>query len=299
MTIVVSVPGTLGEWVQGWIGDKGEALVSCVVSRQGRTLLQKGREDEPLPEKARAALVMAQEEFHVSLAGGGLSLHNPLPLSLGLASSTVDVCGVFAAVAALGGRSLSEEKLFSLCCRIEPSDGVMFSGLVLVDHLGGRLLERLPAPPSLWLASLLPRRILDTDAYRRDPLFVDRIRRQEARHRKAYRVFREGVLKGNLPLIGAGAAESALIQQDILPREEWPLLEACRKECGGLGIVVAHSGTASAVLFGSDIEARRGCDWFSSRWDGGDVECLKPRGGDVRILVDNVRVPLSGEKYVP
>lgn len=294
MRIAVSVPGTLGEWVQGWIGEDGEALVSCVISREGRTLLEKGEVGRPIPEKAKAALALAGKKLDVSLSGWSLSLQNPLPVAMGLASSTVDVCGVFAAVAALGKRSLSEEELFSLCCRIEPSDGVMFSGLALVDHLEGRLLERLPGPPPLWLAALLPWRTLETDAYRRDPLFVEKVRRQEARHRKAYRIFREGLFKADVRLIGAGARESALIQQDIFPHEEWSLLKACEKECGGLGIVAAHSGTASAVLFASRQEALLGCGWFRSRWDGGDVELLVPRGGGIRTFVGPARTPFPG-----
>jgi L-threonine kinase len=222
--------------------------------------------------------------MEVSLSEWSLALDNPFPVAMGLASSTVDVCGVLAAVAALGGRSLSEESLFSLCCGIEPSDGVMFSGLALVDHLGGRLLERLPAPPPLFLVALLPRRTLETAAYRLESLFVKRVRGEKGRHQKAYEVFREGLLKSDVGLVAAGAGESAAIQQKILPRDEWPLLLACQKECGGLGVVVAHSGTVSAVIFASVREARLGHDWLRCRWDGGRVERFVPCGGGIRTL---------------
>lgn len=283
MRVTVSVPGTLGEWVQGWIGEAGEALVSCVIEKCGQVILEQGAGKADLPAKAIAALRFGKEQRGISLEGWGIALHNPLPVAMGLASSTVDVCGVLAGVAEVSGAPFDEETLFSLCCRVEPSDGVMFSGLALVDHLGGRLLERLPSPPPLWLAAVLPERTLDTEAYRRDPLFVGTIHRFGTEHREAYRVFRRGLLDGDVRLIGAGAQESARIQQLLLPREEWPLLLACRRECGGDGVVVAHSGTASAVLFGSEAEARRGEAWLCSRWDGGKVRVFPVRGGGITV----------------
>ena len=285
MKLRVSVPGTLGEWVQGWIGD-GEALVSCVIEKCGHVIIEPDGSDKDLPPKAVRALRLGCQSLGISLDGWGVSLDNPLPVAMGLASSTVDVCGVLAAAAEVSGSPFDEERLFSLCCRVEPSDGVMFSGLALVDHLGGRVLERLPSPPPLWLAAVLPERTLDTDAYRRDPLFVMAIRRFWAEHQDAYRVLRQGLLKGDAGFIGAGAGESARIQQLLLPREEWPLLLACKQECGEQGVVVAHSGTASAVLFESEEEARHGGAWLRTRWDLGRVEIFPVRGGGISISRD-------------
>ncbi len=284
MSLTVAVPGTLGEWVQGWIGDGCEALVSCVVGRKGKVYLEKGEDQGALPVKAGRALDLILREKGIVREGWSLRLDNPLPVAMGLASSTVDVCGVLAAVAFHARKPLDPEELFRLCCRIEPSDGVMFSGLALVDHLRGRLLEDLPAPPRLHLVTLLPSRTLKTEVYRRDPLFLAAVRRHETRHRSAYRIFRKGLFSGSLALIGAGATESARIQQQLIPREEFDLLEACCRECGGSGLVVAHSGTASAVMFECPEAVRRATLWFRSRWDGGTIERMVSRGGGLEVV---------------
>jgi L-threonine kinase len=190
---------------------------------------------------------------------------------------------VLAAAAGMAGAELSEEELFRLCCSIEPSDGTVFRGLALVDHLRGRLIERLPAPPSLWLATQLPFRTLDTDDYRKDRSLIKAVRDRGERHRRAYRILRAGLREGSPRKVSAAATFSAILQQAILPREEWPLLLAVCRECHGLGIAVAHSGTSSGVLFGSEEGARCALGWLKGRWDAGETRMVSVAGGGVEL----------------
>ena len=257
---------TLGEWVQGWIGG-GEALVSLVVSWSSSVELRLP-DGELLPgagEKARRAFEAAKRVF----SEGGkfaavpedafINVINPLPQARGLATSTMDVAGTFAVTAAYAGGSLSDEELFSLCAYIEPSDGIMFEGLALVDHINGKLIERLPPPPDMQVVALIPARVLDTADYRRDVSVLDAIRAGGREHERAYETLKRGLERGDAALTAQAASISAEAQQRIMPSEEWNIMTETARVTGALGIAAAHSGTASGLLyapsnkFGADL----------------------------------------------
>jgi L-threonine kinase len=255
-----ALPATVGEWVQGWIGGR-ESLVSLVVSWRGAVELRvpdDGDVSNQCGEKSLRAFGKAREIFAGGASGGthgtfpegsSINIINTLPASRGLATSTMDAAGTFAACAAYAGAELSEERLFSLCASIEPSDGIMFSGLALVDHIKGELTERLPGPPPMTLVAVIPRRTLDTDAYRHDVSTLETLRGRFREHEHAYDILKRGLTAGDAALVASAAALSAEIQQEVMPREEWEALMKARGLTGALGVAVAHSGTASGLLY--------------------------------------------------
>ena len=112
---------------------------------------------------------------------------------------------------------------------------------------------------------------------------MNAVRSRSARHVKAYRILRDGLLAGDARKVAAAATLSAILQQAVMPREEWPLLLGACRECRGLGIAVAHSGTASAVLFPDASGAECAARWFRSRWDLGEIACVPVSGGGVEV----------------
>lgn len=242
--------------MQGWIGGR-ESLVSLVVSWRGAVELRvpdDGEISNPCGEKSLRAFEKAKKIFAGSALetfpdGSRVNVINPLPVSKGLATSTMDVAGTFAACAAYAGAKLSDERLFSLCASVEPSDGIMFDGLALVDHIKGELMERLPGPPPMTLVAVIPRRTLDTDVYRRDVSALKALRGYSREHERAYDILKRGLAAGNAALVASAATLSAEIQQGIMPKEEWDALVEARALTGALGIAAAHSGTASGLLY--------------------------------------------------
>lgn len=249
-----TTPATVGEWFQGWV-DGVECLVSLVVDwfASVELCLSEGEDVRPSSrKKANRALEFAREIFSGMPDSIYLRVDNALPTSKGFATSTMDIAGVFAACAAYCGERVDEERLFSLCARVEASDGIMFSGLALVDHIHGRLMERLPPPPPMKLLVLVPERSLDTVVYRGDARRMASVRALSSRHEAAYRMLRRGLLEGDPALVGEAATMSATLQQSVVPRFEWDLLQETRARTRAAGIAVAHSGTASALLFSAD-----------------------------------------------
>ena len=269
--------GAVGEWVQGWLLADGEALVSLVIPWRGRVTVGEGLGDD-LPAKATSALAIARRRLGRPTLGA--EIDNPLPIGKGLASSTVDVCGLLAAASLLDDRPWEDEEIFALGCSVEPSDGLVFPGLALVDHLRGHLIELLPPPPPLALLALVPPRSLDTESYRRDPSFQRAIRARAQDHRQAYEWLRQGLLLCDGSLVAKGATLSARTQNDLFPRPEWPLLERGLQEPGALGIALAHSGTASALIFCDRPSAERA--WALIKDDfTGLLSVVEPCGGGI------------------
>jgi L-threonine kinase len=255
-----TTPATMGEWVQGWIGGR-EALVSLVVAWNGSVelrALEAGETFSRAGEKSLRAFELARRMF----AGGSaeddirpisddcfINVINSLPPTRGLATSTMDIAGTFAACAAYAGRPLREEELFSLCAGIEPSDGIMFEGLALVDHINGKLMERLPPPPDMIVVALIPARTLDTADYRRDPATMEAVRANAADHGRAYDMLKKGLTEGDAALVAQAATLSAETQLRIMPREEWDVVTDTARRTGALGVAAAHSGTALGLLY--------------------------------------------------
>ena len=260
----------MGEWVQGWIGGR-EALVSLVVAWTGSVELcelEAGEISRGAGEKSLRAFELARRMFAGGSAEddvrpmpdeGFVNVINSLPPTRGLATSTMDIAGTFAACAAYAGRPFQEADLFSLCAGIEPSDGIMFDGLALVDHINGKLMERLPPPPDMSVVALIPARTLDTADYTRDPATVEAVRANAADHERAYDMLKRGLAEGDAELVARAATLSAETQLRIMPREEWDAVTETARRTGALGVAAAHSGTALGLLyapankFGADL----------------------------------------------
>jgi len=284
-------PATVGEWVQGWIGGR-EALVSLVVDWKGTVeLLRGGGKARPaLDAKAGEAFALARKRYGESaFCDVYPSVDNALPRARGFATSTMDIAGVLAVCAAYTGRRESAEELFSLCASIEPSDGIMFEALALVDHLNGRLLERLPPPPPMTLLALVPARTLDTAEYRKEAGRAEVIKSLAFEHERAYALLREGLLGGDAAAVAEAATISAAAQQQVLPRAEWELLLGGRDVSGALGIAVAHSGTASALIFAEGDEARIA---FAELWFREKSKCRKYETVKVKVCGGGIKLSM-------
>ncbi|MDR1650887.1 MAG: hypothetical protein LBR87_03790, partial [Synergistaceae bacterium] len=270
-----TLPAALGEWVQGWIKGR-ELIVSLVTAWHGSVelcILREGDAFRLAGRKAAGAFASAKEIF----SGEGmnpfpddcfLNIINPHPPSRGLGTSTMDVAGTYASAAAYAGAPLSEERLFSLCCGIDPGDGIMFKGLALVDYIKGELIERLPAPPAMSAVAVIPYRTLDTDDYMEGGL-REASKECFREHERAYDTLKMGLERGDPSLAAMAATISAEASNKIMPREDWDVLRETCDLTGALGIAAAHAGTASALLyaegnkFGADLAERMLKDSFS------------------------------------
>lgn len=257
MTVVaetrVSVPATCGEVLQGVDGE-GPVLVSLPVDLWGTVVVQLTDDVDamsvtPSLPHARAALALALDRAGWR-GGAQVRLGGEVPHARGMGSSTADVAGVIAGVAAAAGVPLSPPELVALTTQVEPSDSSPLNGLWAIDHVSGRRAQRLGGmPEGWWLAvvdSGVPVRTADVHA-----------------------------TSGPGPTLPAGllaatswadpaavarvATESALRSQERLPHPAFAAVRALARRLGAVGLCSAHSGSLCGLIClgsGAAIEAR-------------------------------------------
>lgn len=247
MTLALRVPGSCGELAQGVV-DGVRLHISCPIdrytyfseNRRGSFFVSRGW-------KSRQVLFLSEKAGFPSLTRPHF-FYSDLPVGNGMASSTADMAAVLWFTGKKAGIALAPEEVGRFLLSIEPTDGVIFPGIVLYDHYRGKHLSRLGDPPPLEIVAVDFGGEVDTVAYnQRDLKKVSR--GQTGNVLRAFHLIREGIRESSIFKIGEGATISALAHQNILRK---PYLEKILKittDLGGVGVNVAHSGSVIGMLF--------------------------------------------------
>jgi len=250
-------PGTGGELAQGGL-DGTIVMVTCPIDLGSTATVElwdgSGSVDGPAhAPKARRAVALTLEFLGRGDVDARLSLETSLPRAKGMASSTADVAAAIGATAAALGTSIDAQQQADLALAVEPSDGVMLSGIALFDHRGGQLARSLVQPPAMRVLALEFADEVDTQAFNA----VDRraeLRSHVSRFREALDLITAGLADGDARLIGQGATLSSLANQAVLPKPQLTSVLDLAEAAGSVGVNVAHSGTVLGLLFAEDSD---------------------------------------------
>jgi uncharacterized protein involved in propanediol utilization len=249
---VGSAPGTFGELLQGVLdGLPADFLVTLPIVRGSHATFRFDRTAteilvNPSSRQKSARLAAHLLADHGVLGGGDLTIQSTLPDGKGLGSSSSDLVATARAVAMALGVSLSPTTIEELLRQIEPSDGLMYSGVVAFYHREVRLLAQLGAPPPLTVVGVDEGGEVDTISFNRLPKPYNEDERRE--YSRLLVAVRNAVRSGDVRTIGRVASRSAVLSQRMRAR---PLLREMLVMCrsvDGLGVVVAHSGTVMGIL---------------------------------------------------
>ena len=235
--VTVAVPGACGELIQGWHAGWDEAvLVSCPITLCSRVSvtpcpgpdIRTAHNQRDYTKSRQAARLMLD---HLSRPELGAELHvsSRLRPGRGMASSTADVVGVLAGLAAALDARLSPGELARLACQIEPSDSTMFDGLTLLAYRGSGRYRPLGSPPSLPLLMLDTGQTVDTLSYNAR-LDLAAVRQLAHTTQAAIDLLIEGIAGHDAAAIGAAATLSARSYQVI---NYSPLVEQAQQWAGG------------------------------------------------------------------
>ncbi|MDN5293853.1 MAG: L-threonine kinase [Eubacteriales bacterium] len=291
---VVRAPGTCGELVQGTIEGKN-FHVTCPVALYSYAWAEKTKghtitvvEEFSLPfcpvakeetkGERKSSLATRHSEDHQCFRGydklfkaleiylGGkrrrgirLHLYSQLPRGKGMASSTADICASLAAVSLCLEEPLSPQDIARIALTVEPSDGVMFDGLAMFDHVRGETLELLGQVPPLQVLLLDLGGMVDSEEFNRRGDLEYLNRKKERRILRAMSLLRYGLEHGDLKKIAQAATISAFANQDILPKPSLAKIWHTGRIHGAIGMNVAHSGTVVGLLFppGKEVPAEQ------------------------------------------
>ncbi len=251
---IARATGTCGELVQGKIG-QCNFLVTCPVEIYSVVKVKLNttgtiQVDKNMP-KVRRALDMTLKFLDRTEMGAAVIVSSSIPHGKGMASSTADITAACAATAAALGTFITPAEIAEIALSIEPTDGIMFEGITMFDHVQGKVARVLGKAPELDIVIVDLGGEVDTVLFNAN-LELDKMNRlKEHRIISALEKLERGLVSRDTQLIGEAATESAFANQHILYKPELEeLYEICRKT-GGTGVNVAHSGTVVGLLFES------------------------------------------------
>ena len=248
--------GTFGELLQGALsGAENHFLVTLPINRCSKAWFSSS------PSDSRLQVISGHKRKSHRLAHGllrhfgarqvgVLRIKSELPEGKGLASSSADAVATARAISNALGVALDFDVLFRLLRDIEPTDGVMYDGVVAFFHRRVRLLSQfgqLPRP--LRIVAIDEGGEVDTLAYNRH------CSGYTPREQRTYRALLERVgevfARGDLAALGRIATRSAVLNQRRNPRRHLAEVLALRRQLGALGVAVTHSGPCIGLLFDS------------------------------------------------
>ncbi|MEY2196206.1 kinase [Neobacillus sp. BF23-41] len=249
-----SCNGTFGELVQGIIGDRPYLITLPISSLRSEARFipdptVNGIRVADSKVKGQRAGEWLFQLFGVE-GGGDLEIRSNIPVGKGLASSSADIVAALRAIADSYSLPLTNEMISMIAAKVEPTDGVMYEEVVVYDYIHGQLIESFGALPPFILVGIDLGGMINTIEFNEVPKEYSQNDQQQ--FIKAYDLVTKGFKEKNLTYIGEAATLSARVNQKILPKPVFPLLDQLAHRYQG-GIVVAHSGTVAGILLDGNL----------------------------------------------
>jgi len=248
MAVQVIMPGSCGELVQGKI-DGVDFHITCPINKFSKatltTIKEKTIRFDGSLSKSAEAVKKALEVLEVE-SGINIAIESELPQGKGMASSTADIGAAVTATFALFERDLSLLEVADIALAIEPTDGIIFEGIVAFDHLHGKKLDVIGDAPPLDIVVLEPPHAVDTVTFNVRKVMNNGT--EEHLHEETLAMATEGIRTLDLRLVAEAATLSAVLNQKLLFKPELDDVIELSKRRGGLGVNIAHSGTVIGML---------------------------------------------------
>jgi len=253
--------GTFGELLQGVLPTGGEGtdfLVTLPIARGSTAVFQPSRgsldiQVTPVSKTKSRRLALAMTARYGLRCGGRLTIDCELPEGKGEASSSADMVATARAIADAFGIAIVPSDIEDLLREIEPSDGVMYPGVVAFDHRAVRLRAVLGTLPPAVVVGIDEGGQVDTVQFNRLPKPFSLS--DKDLYRRLLATLTTAVARSDLRQVAEVATQSSLMNQKLRRKDTLPeMLSICRRY-GGLGVVTAHSGTTLGILLAAEEPA--------------------------------------------
>lgn len=277
--------GTFGELLQGALATPAEDfLVTLPIARRSTarvTLFPDVAEVfvDPVHKQKSALVARSVLRWCGARFGGTLEITSDLPEGKGMASSSADLVATVRAVGAALGRLVSPRETELLLRGVEPTDGVMYDGIVAFHHRKVALCRMLGAPPALTVVGVDEGGQIDTVDFNVSRPAITPGERRE--YETLLDDLSFALPRGDLRTVGRVATRSArLNQRRCHKRLLDPMIDISR-ETRALGVVVAHSGTMVGVLVSREDPSH------------------DAKVADIRTACEELGVPVSIDRTAP
>lgn len=252
--------GSFGELLQGVLPDDDvDFLVTFPIDRGSRVRfrLDPGGELRVFPSHKWKALTLARMLMEAAGCDGGgtLIVDSELPVGKGLASSSADLVATARVLGDVLGLDMEPARIEDWLRQIEPTDGVMHSGVVAFEHRRVRLRAFLGTLPPITVVAIDEGGQVDTVAFnaRRKP-FADADKREYAHLLDRLST---AVAQTDLAAVGTVATKSTMLNQALLPKRHFDAMLSICERNEALGVICAHSGTVIGVMLGDEQPGHR------------------------------------------
>ena len=244
--------GTFGELVQGVLpGQDLDFLVTNPIARYSAATFHRDPEQaaiQVVPARKVRSRLAAQLALsaHGAPGGGTLVIDSDIPEGKGFASSSADLVAAIRAVGDACGFAVTPTFIEDLLRQIEPSDGVMYPGVVAFYHRTVRLHSYLGVLPPLTIVGIDEGGQVNTIDFNGIPKPFSV--REKDEYGELLTLMVGAVRAANGALIGHIATRSAQLNQRLNPKRTLANAIDISNRIGGLGVMAAHSGTTIGIL---------------------------------------------------
>lgn len=242
--------GTFGELLQGVVRER-DFLVTLPISLYSHATYTYDPAADHVTvfpsSKQKSKKLATNIVKHYGLpAGGHLELQSGLPVGKGFASSSADLVAVVRAISDCFKFDIPIETLQYFLAEIEPTDGVMYAGVVSFYHREVELCDFIGQLPQLSIVSIDEGGTVDTVEFNKIPKNYST--EEKDRYNLLLEELTTAIREGDVRTIGRVSTLSAMMNQRLRPKKTLDQLVAICQEINGLGVVVAHSGTCLGIL---------------------------------------------------
>ncbi|MCM3557046.1 kinase [Brevibacillus borstelensis] len=244
--------GTFGELLQGVLEeDNSDFLVTFPINRYAHALFVPEPESDTVSvypshkQKSRRLAEIILDHFSLP-KGATLKISGNIPVGKGLASSSADLVATARAITDCYSLHLPVTLLEMLFRQIEPTDGVMYPGVVSFYHRRVQLRESIGKLSPLTIVSIDEGGEVDTVEFNKLPKPFTAAERQK--YQSLLDTITIAIRQNDLASVGKVSTESALLNQKLRPKRTLDAMLSICEEIDALGVCVAHSGTCLGLL---------------------------------------------------
>ncbi len=181
---------------------------------------------------------------------GSLEIYSDINVGKGLSSSTADMVAASRAIESCYGISISNKLLQSFLRQIEPSDGVMYPGVVSFYHRKVRLREFLGEVSPITIVAIDEGGEVSTVEFNK--ISKPFSKEDKLEYQSLLNKILLAIKRRDLETIGKIATRSAILDQKLIPKKNLNYMIAICEEIKGLGVIVTHSGTCIGIMLSNE-----------------------------------------------
>lgn len=242
--------GSFGELLQGILPNDRHFLVTLPISLKAKAVFKFSNSNHLFiypTEKRKVNLFCGLFATYYNLKiTGNLSIETEIPIGKGLSSSTADIVATSRVLEKAFNIPHSLTCIEKLIRQIEPSDGLLYDGVVAYYHREVSLLQKFHYHPNLVILAIDEGGIVDTIKYNkiiRNPSIQEKLEYENLLNK-----FMQASERQDIKVIGKISTRSAELNQQYNYKPSLLDLLEINSTIEGLGVICAHSGTYIGIL---------------------------------------------------